>query len=139
MVILGNTKSRQNQFGGFGCETYRRADERTDKRDFRIKVYSKHFMQKPKYPKGARSVSKVFDIKQETEITYREPSLVFYEISDTAMTATLHHHTCDLGERGGEACDDDFTSTHVETRIPCTYETLRYEFVLQAHKTEEFV
>jgi len=73
MVILGNMKSRQNQLGGFRCETYRRADERTDKRGFRIKVYSRRFMQTPKYPKGVRSVSKVFDIKQETEITYREP------------------------------------------------------------------
>jgi hypothetical protein len=62
--------------GAFGCETYRRAGERTDKRDFRIMVHSRHFMQTPKYPSGARSVSKVFDIKQETEITHREPRFV---------------------------------------------------------------
>jgi hypothetical protein len=76
MVILGNMKPRQNQLGGYGCETYRRADERKDKHDFRIKVYSRHFMETPKYPNCARSVSKVFDIKQETEITYRQPRLV---------------------------------------------------------------
>jgi len=77
MVIFGNMKYRQNQLGCFGCEPYkyeyRRADERKDQRDFRITVHSRHFMQTPKYPNGARSVSKAFDIKQETEITCREP------------------------------------------------------------------
>jgi hypothetical protein len=54
------------------------------------------------------------------------------------MTAATHHHTCDTRVGGGEPCDDDFTSTRAGTRIACTYGTLRYEFVPQAHKTEGF-
>jgi len=61
-----------------------------------------------------------------------------YDIANTEMTAAMHHHACDMREDGGEACGDDFTSKRAETRIPSTYETLRYEFVLQAHKTEGF-
>jgi hypothetical protein len=34
MVILGNMKSRQNQFGSFDCEIYIKADERADKLGF---------------------------------------------------------------------------------------------------------
>jgi hypothetical protein len=65
------------------------------------------------------------------------------EISNTEMRVAMHHHTRDMRERGGgggggEACDDDCTSTRADSRIPGTYETLRYEFVLKAHKPEGF-